>query len=202
MRPDATALTQALGTRDAESLRVEIRRFILEEDGILLLCSDGLSDNNWVEESWQNYALAALNRQLDIEDAVQRWINFANQKNGHDNTSLVMTLCNVSREYFVSLTYEQPQAEVIEAEKTEDFSLEESSPVLLDLDITAEEVTPTPVEQPSRGKLLVLLGGLLLFLGGTTLGLLIWWQLQPQTFQQMCNQLPSGVQQLCSHSGE
>jgi protein phosphatase len=202
MRPDATALTQALGTRDSESLRIWIRRFILEEDGILLLCSDGLSDNNWVEESWHNYALAVLNRQLDIEDAVHRWINFANQKNGRDNTSVVMTLCNVSREYFVSLTYEQPQVEVIEAEKTEDFSLEESSPVLLDLDITAEEATPTPVTQPGRSKILVLLGGLLLLLGGTTLGLLIWWQLQPQTFQQMCNQLPPGVQQLCSHNRE
>ncbi|OUL30265.1 protein phosphatase 2C domain-containing protein [Nostoc sp. 106C] len=198
MRPDATALTQALGTRDAESLRIGIRRFILEEDGILLLCSDGLSDNNWVEQSWQNYALAALNRQLDIEDAVQRWIKFANQKNGHDNTSLVMTLCNVSREYFVSLTYAQPQVEIIAAEKTEDFSLAESSvPLLLDLDIT-EEPTPTEVKQPSRGRSLVLLGGLLLLLGGTTLGLLVWWQLQPQTFQQLCRQFPPGLQQLCS----
>jgi protein phosphatase len=201
MRPDATALTQALGTRDAESLRVEIRRFILEEDGILLLCSDGLSDNNWVEASWRNYALAALNRQLDIEDAVQRWITFANQKNGRDNTSLVMTMCSISREYFVSLTYAQPQVEVIEAEKTEDFAVEETQPVLIDVEIT-EEATPNPVPQPSRGKLLALVGGLLLLLGATTLGLLIWSQLQPQTFQQMCSQLPPGMQPLCSQNKE
>ena len=205
MRKDATAITQALGTRDAESLRVEIGRFILEEDGILLLCSDGLSDNNWVEQSWQKYGLGVLNKQLDIEDAVQRWIKFANQKNGHDNTSIVMTLCNVSREYHVSLTYAQPEVEVIAAEKTPapDLSLEEeNTPIIVDVDITPEEPTPTPVQQPSRGKALALLGGLLLLLGGTTLGLLMWWQLQPQTFQQLCRQLPPGMQQLCSQNRE
>lgn len=49
-RPDAKALTQAVGTRDAELLRPTVQRFILEEDGLLLLCSDGLSDNDWIEE--------------------------------------------------------------------------------------------------------------------------------------------------------
>uniref|UniRef100_A0ACD5H226 PP2C family protein-serine/threonine phosphatase n=1 Tax=Desertifilum tharense IPPAS B-1220 TaxID=1781255 RepID=A0ACD5H226_9CYAN len=48
-RPDAGALTQALGTRDAEFVRPTVRRFILEEDGILLLCSDGLSDRDRIE---------------------------------------------------------------------------------------------------------------------------------------------------------
>ncbi|MHC5830810.1 MAG: PP2C family protein-serine/threonine phosphatase, partial [Nostoc sp.] len=57
LRADASALTQALGTKDAESLRLKVQRLIVEEDGILLLCSDGLSDNNWVEQSWQNYAI-------------------------------------------------------------------------------------------------------------------------------------------------
>ncbi|MBD2194412.1 MULTISPECIES: PP2C family protein-serine/threonine phosphatase [Calothrix] len=201
MRSDATALTQALGTRDADALRVQIKRFILEEDGILLLCSDGLSDHDWVEQSWRSFALKVLNKQLDIEDAVQRWIKFANQKNGYDNTSIVMTLCNVSREYYVSLTYAQPQVEIIEIETPEDYSLEESSPVLIDLDITPEPEL-TPVQQPRRRKSLVIIGALLIVLGSTTLGLLLWWQLQPQSFQQMCRQLPPGLQSLCSSNNE
>ncbi|MBW4562656.1 MAG: protein phosphatase 2C domain-containing protein [Mojavia pulchra JT2-VF2] len=200
LRPDAAALTQALGTRDAESLRILMKRFILEEDGILLLCSDGLSDNNWVEQSWQNYAVPVLTGKLALEDAVQDWIKLANQKNGHDNTSVVLTLCRISREYLVPVVrkQQQPQVEVVEVEvEKEEFSLAESSQVLLDLDITAEEIS-TPVQKPSRGKLVVLLGGLLaVFVGGTSLGLFAWSQLHPQTFQEVCRQLPANVQQLC-----
>ncbi len=51
-RPDAGALTQALGTRDSEFLHPTVQRFILEEDGLLLLCSDGVSDNELVEQNW------------------------------------------------------------------------------------------------------------------------------------------------------
>ncbi|AFY34006.1 protein phosphatase 2C domain-containing protein [Calothrix sp. PCC 7507] len=195
-RPDATALTQALGTKDAEALRLSIKRFIVEEDGILLLCSDGLSDNNWVEQSWQDYAVPVLTGKLALEDAVRNWINLANQKNGHDNTSLVMTHCSVSREYLVSMTHLQLPVEILESEP-EEFSLADSSQVLLDLDITAETAT-SGVKKSSRGKRLSLIGGLLiLLLGGAGLGLFAWWRLYPQGFQQMCGQLPDKVQQLC-----
>ncbi|NJR53154.1 MAG: serine/threonine-protein phosphatase [Leptolyngbyaceae cyanobacterium CSU_1_3] len=47
-RPDSGALTQALGTRDSQYLHPIVQRFILEEDGLLLLCSDGLSDRDRV----------------------------------------------------------------------------------------------------------------------------------------------------------
>jgi protein phosphatase len=195
-RPDASALTQALGTKDAESLRLLTRRFILEEDGILLLCSDGLSDNNWVEQSWQDYALPVLTGKLALEDVVQNWISLAKEKNGHDNISLVMTLCTVSREYLVSMTHLQLPVEIVESEPEPEFGFATSSQALLDLDITAEEATSTP-EKSHRGKRLSLLVGLLvLFLGGAGLGLLAWQQLNPQGFQQLCRQLP-GVQQLC-----
>ena len=101
---DATALTQALGTKDGELLNIVIQRFILEEDGVLLLCSDGLSDNNWIEKSWQDYVIPVLAGKISVEDAVSNWINLANEKNGHDNTSVVMTLCRVSREYLAPVT--------------------------------------------------------------------------------------------------
>ncbi|RCJ41281.1 serine/threonine protein phosphatase [Nostoc minutum NIES-26] len=223
-RPDATALTQALGTKDAEFMRLLIKRFIIEEDGILLLCSDGLSDNNWVEQSWQDYVMPVLTGKLSIEDAVRDLISLANQKNGHDNTSVVLSLCRVSPAYLVPVTPAQPLVEILKVEEPEveepetelpeaelpetelpeaelpqleQASMAESSQALLDLDLT-EEPTPTPVKKPSRGKPLVLLGGLLVLLvGGTSLGLFAWWQLNPQTFQKMCGQLPQRMQQLC-----
>lgn len=196
-RADASALTQALGTKDAESLRLLIRRFILEEDGILLLCSDGLSDNYWVEQSWQDYALPVLTGKLALEDAVRNWIKLANEKNGHDNISLVMTLCTVSREYLVSMTHLQLPVEIVESEPEAEFGFTESSQALLDLDITAEEATST-VEKPNQSKRLSLVACLLvLFFGGVGLGLFAWQQLNPQGFQQLCRQLP-GVQQFCS----
>jgi protein phosphatase len=102
-RPDSGALTQALGTRDAEFLRPNVQRFIVEEDGLLLLCSDGLSDNNWVEQSWADFVEPIMQSKIPLEAAVQSWIELANQKNGHDNTSVVITYCRVSPEYPVLL---------------------------------------------------------------------------------------------------
>ncbi len=207
-RPDATALTQALGTKDADSLRFLIRRFILDEDGILLLCSDGLSDHNWVEQSWQDYAIPVLDGRLSVEDAVRDWINLANQKNGHDNTSVVLTLCRVSKEYLVPVTRSQQSVESVEIVKAEppevEESLAESSQALLDLDLDLdlpEEPIPTPISKPKqtiRVKPLVLVSGLLtLLVGGTSLGLLAWWQLNPPGFQQACRQLPQRIQSIC-----
>ncbi|MBG1266926.1 protein phosphatase 2C domain-containing protein [Nostoc sp. WHI] len=210
LRPDATALTQALGTRDAESLRLQVQRFIVEEDGILLLCSDGLSENNWVEQSWQDYAKPLLAGQLTVEDAVRNWINLANIKNGRDNTSVVLTYCRVSPEYLAPVTPAPPPVEIIEVqlqeeeeEEEEPTSFTESSQALLDLDIleetpTTAEIPPTLIEKPNWGKRWVMLGGVLaLLVGGTSLGLFAWWQINPQGFQQMCRQLPQGVQPVC-----
>jgi len=98
-RPDAGALTQAVGTRDAELLRPTVQRFILEEDGLLLLCSDGLSDNNWIEQFCADYPKDVFSGKLSLESAVQSLIDLANQKNGHDNTSVVLTYCAVSPQY-------------------------------------------------------------------------------------------------------
>jgi protein phosphatase len=101
LRSDAGALTQALGTRDADFLRPTIQRFIVEEEGLLLLCSDGLSDNDWVEQSWENYGPEVLEGKMSLEAAVQSWIRLANEKNGYDNTSVVATHCRMSPERLV-----------------------------------------------------------------------------------------------------
>ncbi|MGM3309054.1 PP2C family protein-serine/threonine phosphatase [Anabaena sp. WFMT] len=209
--PNANALTQALGTKEAESLHFSIQRFILEEDGILLLCSDGLSDHNWVEKSWRDYATPVLTGRLSVEDAAQKWVKLANEKNGQDNTSVVLTLCRISQAYLVPITPAPMVLEPVETEELEitapeietseievpEVELADSSQALLNLDLT-EESTPTPVKQTNVGKRLVMLGGLLaVLLGCTGLGLFAWLQLHPQSFGQICRQLPQNVQTIC-----
>jgi len=95
-RPESGALTQAMGTREGHHLHPSVRRFILEEDGMLVLCSDGMSDNGFIEQSWSDYAELILQDKFSIESAVKSWLDFANQRNGHDNASIVLTHCQIS----------------------------------------------------------------------------------------------------------
>jgi protein phosphatase len=95
-RPDATALTQALGMKPGESIRPTVQRFMAIEDGILLLCSDGLSDRDLVERSWQDYADRILETDIPLTEAVQSWLALAHRQNGDDNISLVLMSCQVS----------------------------------------------------------------------------------------------------------
>ena len=96
-RADATALTQALGMKSGELIRPTVQRFLAIEDGILLLCSDGLSDRNLVESSWQDYANRILTTDLPLADSVQSWLELAHDRNGDDNISLVLMSCQVSQ---------------------------------------------------------------------------------------------------------
>lgn len=199
--PNAHALTQALGIKKGESLQFYIKRFILEEDGILLLCSDGLSDHDWVEKSWQNYVIPLLTGQLAVEDAARNWVKLANEQNGQDNTSIVITVVRTSQ---IVLEASEPEELAITTIQTEPSELQapvvdyltESSQALLDLDIDTESAW-TPVKQANHSKLFVLSGFLALLVGGTSLGLFAWWQLQPQSFGRFCQQLPQELKQFC-----
>ena len=89
-RSDAGALTQAIGTRSGDHLTPHIQRFIFDETGILLLCSDGLSDNYRIEDAWANYIGLIIKDIVTLDSAVASWVELANQKNGHDNTAVVL----------------------------------------------------------------------------------------------------------------
>jgi protein phosphatase len=94
-RPDGGALTQALGTRSSELLYPTVQRFIVEEDGVLLLCSDGLSDGDRVEQLWSIFTEQVLQGELTLEEGIQFWLEAADALNGHDNSSVVMMHCQV-----------------------------------------------------------------------------------------------------------
>lgn len=183
-RPDAGALTQAIGTRDAEFLHPTIQRFILEEDGVLLLCSDGLSDRGLVEESWAEYTDAILKGKHSLELAAKNWIALANQKNGHDNTSVVLLRCNMASAPEPSL----PRAASPRSESewsTASRALQQDEP---------EIAPPVGVSRGNRSRQLLLLGGLLAFLlVGSGIGLAVWSQLNPTGFQQFRERVLPGV---------
>ncbi|MGK7923390.1 MAG: PP2C family serine/threonine-protein phosphatase [Trichodesmium sp.] len=121
-RRDAGALTQALGTRDGEFICPTIQRFIIEEEGLLLLCSDGLSDNNWVENSWAEYTPKIFRGELSLKQAVESLVKLASQKNGHDNISVVLAHYRLSPEQLILLnapTTEVPLQETVIPELSE-----------------------------------------------------------------------------------
>jgi len=89
-QPAAGALVQALGINSSGLLHPTIQRFPLDEDSVFLLCSDGLSDNNLVDQYWQLELLPVLTGEVDLPTATQRLIDLANQKNGHDNVTVVL----------------------------------------------------------------------------------------------------------------
>ena len=214
-RPDALALTQALGTKEGENLRPVVQRLIIDDDGLLLLCSDGLSDNNLVEHTWQDFAVPVLNGAMTVEEAVYSWIALANQLNGHDNTSIVLTHCRVTPEYIVAKQPSEalidmfegniePEVEVEPEIKPEESDFTESSQALLDLELPNQAAVPTvPVAVTAKKKpLLWLVGLLLLLLASSSIGLFAWWKYNPRSFGQVCRQLPQQVQRICPRQGQ
>jgi protein phosphatase len=82
------ALVQALGMSKSTSLHPTSQRFILDEDAVFLLTSDGLSDFDRVEESWETEILPILSGKKSIENVAEKLIEIANTKNGHDNVTV------------------------------------------------------------------------------------------------------------------
>lgn len=94
-RPDAYQLTQALGPRDENFVRPDIQFLELNEDTLLLLCSDGLSDNDLIETHWQTHLLPLLSSRANLDQGLLQLIDLANQHNGHDNITAVVIRAKV-----------------------------------------------------------------------------------------------------------
>lgn len=88
-RPDAYQLTQALGPRDEHFIKPDIQYVELNEDTLLLLCSDGLTDNDLLETHWRTHVEPLLSSQANLEQGVSQLIELANQFNGHDNITAI-----------------------------------------------------------------------------------------------------------------
>lgn len=95
--PSSGSLFQALGMNSSTTLHPNVHRLVIDEECIFLLCSDGLSDNNRVEQFWQNDVLPLLEGKIDLLTAGNRLINTANTRNGHDNSSIALIHCRVKQ---------------------------------------------------------------------------------------------------------
>lgn len=171
-RPEASSLTQAIGTRGSSYLTPHIQRFTIDEEGVLLLCSDGLSDNRQIETAWANYIGLIIKDIISLPSAVDSWIELANQKNGHDNVSVVLMQAKPFLDTAYGAASPEPTAEPEEAAETD---LTDASKALL---YGEEEATdPEPVSTEGAPKptvprwwILTIALGILFFAG-----LAGWW---------------------------
>jgi protein phosphatase len=93
-QPSAGSLVQAMGM--SGSIHPTVQRFVLDEDCVVLLCSDGLSDFDLVEQCWQTEILPILEGRVDVATASQRLVEVGNTRNGHDNITVALAYCQVN----------------------------------------------------------------------------------------------------------
>ena len=93
--PAAGALIQALGMRDSKTLHPNSQRWVVDDDCLLLLCSDGLSDFDRVEQYWRDAVVPVLDGKTELTKAVQTLIKIGNDRNGHDNVTVALVHCQV-----------------------------------------------------------------------------------------------------------
>ena len=101
-RNGAGALTQALGMVSSSLLYPRIQTSFIDEDCIYLLCSDGLSDYDRIEQYWAQELIPVLQGRIQLADACQNLIEIANAQNGHDNVTVGLLYCRVPNETLLS----------------------------------------------------------------------------------------------------
>lgn len=108
--PQTGALLQALGMESSRKLKVHIRRFVLDENSVFLLCSDGLSDFERVEQYWKSEILPIIRQEIDVEEGAKKILQMGLQKNGHDNITIALLQCSIEsripEDYEGKLTWE------------------------------------------------------------------------------------------------
>ena len=96
--PSAGALVQALGMGASKNLYPSVERFIFADEGLLLFCSDGLSDQDLVETCWESVLLPVVSGQVtDLSAVCQQLVDIANTHNGHDNVTVGLTRWRVTQ---------------------------------------------------------------------------------------------------------
>ena len=95
-QPSSGSLVQALGMSSSNFLHPTVQRFVLDEDCVFLLCSDGLSDHDRVDECWEDEIVPILDGVVDLATASRRLVEIANTRNGHDNVTVGLVYCQVT----------------------------------------------------------------------------------------------------------
>lgn len=171
----AGSLFQALGMNSSTALHPNIRRMLVDEECIFLLCSDGVSDRDRVEEYWQSELLPVLEGKVDLTTACQRMIIMANTQNGHDNSTVALVHCQVKQ------PIETGQSTMIQDLPPEASSfLVHPSTLLLGTSDPSEDVDRVLSETPaSRDSKPLIIGAIGLFLL-IAIGAMGWFFAQSQ----------------------
>ena len=111
--PRSGALVQAMGMAASGSLYPALQRLLISDRSLFLLCSDGLSDCDRVEQYWQTELVPILTGEVDLLTGRDRLMALANEKNGHDNTTIGLLLCQVEApETLPTLSYQAVETQV------------------------------------------------------------------------------------------
>ncbi len=157
------SLVQALGMNPSNLLHPTVQRFVLDEDCVFLLCSDGLSDNDRVEEAWQTEILPILADELDVAAVSERLIALANSKNGHDNVTVGLIHCRVAETTSVSAQDLMAQLNFPPDRLGQVASAEETSPTSPSVSTTVRTKVLKP--RSSQARVLRLFSRLVFLLG-------------------------------------
>ncbi|MBE9210550.1 protein phosphatase 2C domain-containing protein [Nostoc sp. LEGE 06077] len=133
------SLVQALGMSSSAALHPTAQRFILDEDAVFLLTSDGLSDFDRVEEYWETEILPILTEETDLVTVADKLLEIANTKNGHDNVTIALV---------------HYQVKYIEPELTLKAVIVER-PTITTANIPPKPLQPTLLEDISEQKTLI-----------------------------------------------
>ena len=94
-RVDAYQLTQALGPRNEDYISPDVTLFNINEDMLLVLVLDGLSDNDCLETHWLTHLQPLLSYTTNLETGIQNLIELGNEYNGHDNLTAILVRVKV-----------------------------------------------------------------------------------------------------------
>lgn len=89
-RVDADQLTQALGPASNQHVHPELLATAVDDEALFLLCSDGVSDNDFVERAGAELLRPLLQADIDMTRRCEDFVTAANNTNGHDNLTAIL----------------------------------------------------------------------------------------------------------------
>ncbi len=174
------SLVQALGMTST-SLHPTVQRFVIDEDCVFLLCSDGLSDYERVEQCWEAEILPILDGKIDVATASQRLVEIGNTQNGHDNVTVGLVYCQVK--FFERSAKLNPSLSSLLAPTASDLEDTKKTlePANADVKLNKTQLLPSQRAVPRRLFVPVLLGIVLLVsVGGGLLTYLLKQDKRPR----------------------
>ena len=152
--PNAGSLVQALGMSNANNLHPTVQRLIIDQDCVFLLCSDGLSDYDRVEQYWDSEIVPLLRGEKNVTAVGESLLQLANQKNGHDNSTIALVYCRVvpAAEPVRPLVYAEAKERIIPDLNDQDF--DHSGDTYPGEEVVTAIPTPPPASSsvPSRNS--------------------------------------------------